>query len=141
MTPERLVQLLDRRNSDGTPYYAREDVLHFLPLLLLIAAPKTLGNLPPHLNTIMLEFSGKLGVPAGATAQMFQKAIDAYYEKNPVNPTLLADFRDLVSLDSNQGTDKLETAPAAAALQSFTEARHVPVPQRGSLWDDETKKK
>jgi hypothetical protein len=136
VTPDRLVQLLDRRKPDGTPVYPREDVLHFLPLLLLTVAPESIGQLPPHLHEVMLDFSGKLAVPDGATAEMFRKAIDAHYAQNPVNPQLIVDLRDVAKLELEQGKDNLDTAPAGAALQSFTEARHVPIPGRGGLWGD-----
>jgi hypothetical protein len=137
MTPERLIQLLDRRKPDGTRFYPREDVLHFMPLLLLIGAPDSIGKLPPNLHNLMLEFSGKLNVPPGASGEVFRKAIDAHYAKNPINPQLIADFREVVNLEAKQGNDSLDTAPAADALRGFTEARHVPVPQRGGLWGDE----
>jgi hypothetical protein len=137
VTPQRLVQLLDRRKPDGTAYYPREDVLHFLPLLLLIVAPDQISNLPPHFHNLMLDFSGKLGLAAGANAEAFQRAIDAYYKQHPVNPTLLADFRDVVKLDASDGRDKLDTARAATALHGFAKERHVPIPQRGSLWGEE----
>jgi hypothetical protein len=137
MSSDRVVQLLDRRKSDGTPYYAREDVLHFLPLVLLITAPKSLATLPPHLDKIMVDFSGKLGIAPGAGPEVIQKAIDAYYARKPVNPALAADFRDVLQVDVNRGADALDLAPAAAALHSFNQTRHVPIPQRGSLWGDD----
>jgi hypothetical protein len=136
MTPDRVVQLLDRRKPDGTPYYPREDVVHFLPLAMLLVPPDQISKLPDQLHNIMFDFLGKLGVPADANAETFEKAIDEYYRKHPVAPQLRADFSELVKLKARQGNDKLETGPVAAALQSFTEARHVPVPQHGGLWGD-----
>jgi hypothetical protein len=141
MTPERLLELLNRCRPDGTPCYPREDVVHFLPLLMLLVAPDQVAKLPGQLHNIMFDFVDKLGLPAGATVETFEKAIDDYYRKNPIAPQLRAEFGELLKLKARPGNDTLETGPVAAALQSFTEARHIPVPQRGSLWADGDEKK
>jgi hypothetical protein len=137
----RVVQLFERKKPDGSPLYRPEDVVHFLPLVVLMGAPDSLDQLPATLEQIMRDFSGKLGLPPKAGPDVIQKAIEAYYAKHPVDPQLANDFRELVRLVTDGAADKLDTARAAAALHTYQE-RHVPIPQKGNLWgSDEPEKK
>lgn len=116
----RLVSLFEKTNADGTLCFSKQDVLELLPLLLL-SATKTVSmdDLPESVLAIIGEFAHRAGVPRGASRDEAKTAVDASYKAHPINPELLAAFKDLVREEFSGAVD----SEAAVAFAKFAGER------------------
>jgi hypothetical protein len=103
-TADDLLRVFDRQNPDGTYVYSDHEIREILPLLALcLSNDMRVHPMPAAIAELMDELAAKLGIAESAPPAEVQSAVDAYYQRNPLQPELLASFQVFVDevLESN----------------------------------------
>lgn len=114
-----LAAVFDARKPDGTFVYSDAEVRHYLPLLIL-SAKVPFAALDAATQQILGEFVGLAGLDLSKPAEQVQATIEAYYQKNPVNPALQKGIMDVVRGVLASGGDVSKAALAALGGQKST---------------------
>lgn len=90
----RLLSVFERKRDDGSYYFSDEDVQHFLPLVFLtVSDGPPSAELPDAVVQLLGLFASQAGVDPQDGPEAVQRAVERYYESNPVNPEMLAAFQ------------------------------------------------
>lgn len=118
---ESLISMLQQKGADGDPRFPKEDVLEFFPLLLLSAVHGLPAEIiPDEISVFLGEFSQRIGVSESPSRDEVNGKINAYYEKNPINPELAAACKKLISDLALKGGMDSDSAEAFAKFAGST---------------------
>lgn len=101
---DRLLHVFERRKPDGAYTFSDEDVRAFLPLVIMGLGESLPNPWPEPLQKVMEEFAVAAGIPAGATPDQVQKAMDGFYASRPLNVELLRAFQASVQEELKTGS-------------------------------------
>jgi len=112
----RLLAVFERKRDDGSYYFSEQDVQHFLPLVFLtVSGGAPSAELPDAVVQLLGLFASQAGVDAEDGPEAVQRAVERFYESNPVHPELLAAFQGFVREELAGSGD----AAVAKAFASF----------------------
>lgn len=112
----RVQSILNQKNSDGSFAYTNDEVRDFVAACVLeLGLP-----LDASIEPTVLKFLAAVGLPENADEATFLTAIQAYFEKNPLNPTLMAELNafgrsELVQDSSKFGSNAAQVKAMHAA--------------------------
>jgi hypothetical protein len=92
-----LLELLNKKNKDGSYVYPPDDVKAFLAALLL-SSELNIDSIPPVFKRVVGEVAAKLGLdPSANDPVKLKAALDKHFKAHPINPELSREFRALVA--------------------------------------------
>jgi hypothetical protein len=91
----RLLELLNRKRSDGRPVFPSRHVKDLFCLLVLSSGVRT-ELLPPNLQRMLGEFALRVGFSGKGS---LSNAVSAYFISHPLDPELLKEFRGWMKQD------------------------------------------
>ncbi len=86
-----LIPLFERRNEDGSPRYTHQEIDDLVCAVLLSGGFEP-NDIPARPKLVLLDFIQRIELPAEAVGPQMADYIQRYYEKNPLNPELQAEF-------------------------------------------------
>ncbi len=110
-------------------------------LLVTVVPPGRFDELGPRLRNLIGELSRASGAERAASAKQAIRAIQSYFEKNPPNPSLLADLNDVlralaqeIEASTRSGSDtrprsSLDAPPAPLGLGVSASGRSLLPPK------------
>lgn len=100
--------LFNQVSATGEPRFQRDEILHFLPFVLLSS---TDGGPPPQVENDVASFLGAfllhLGLDGDSPAEAVAARLSEYYEAHPVSPALLDGFLSVLR-DVGKPRDRAE---------------------------------
>jgi hypothetical protein len=109
----RLMAVFQSQGLDGR-VFSDAEIQHMLPLLILASANDP-ALMTPDMRRVLTEFAAKADIASGMTDKETQRAIERYYATKPVEPRLLAAFRQFMRNEARDraGAPGMNTAFAA----------------------------
>jgi hypothetical protein len=106
------------KEVDGARAYTEDEVINLVPYVLLADGAVDPDALSDEIAGLLGAFLVHLGLGQSATPEQVGKALGAYYEANPINEDLLADFLKF----AGAGGEGASAADVSAAKKLLGEA-------------------
>jgi len=86
-----LLGIFDRRAEDSSWYYSNDDLLDFVPVMLMSFGFEP-STLPSKLQKLMADFADRAGVTPEMSPPQTERAVRAHLMRNPLNQELVFEF-------------------------------------------------